>query len=402
MGSFMSGTPPVEVLRGRLRGFLSFLRSKLLASGADTSRLSGLRQLSDIRLRRFCVGRPRVTGLDVCALLADERTGRLDPLADQAGLVRLGHLDATLEPLGEDMAYVVEACLLLQVVGPQAMAAHLKEFVARDGPLQGPAPAVTAPAASGPAPLPAPVAKALGTVKELWSPPANVLRILDLTQAAPPAAEKVAAEIEKDPVLASLFLRLANTGAPAEGRSASIRRAAIALGFPSIRRTALSAALVLRLDGPLNADFNLHAFWAHAFRVAHAAAQVARATKLGNPDDHFTAGLFHEVGTLALVRFARPDAADPLAVGACILERWRFAPAIAAAARHHRVTPEELEELQIPREAAAVAAMCRLANESLAATAWAPVLRLPVDQIEAARRESARQAERSTLEVFAP
>jgi HD-like signal output (HDOD) protein len=274
-----------------------------------------------------------------------------------------------------------------------------------------------APAPAGPAPLPAPVEKVLGSVKSLWAPPANVLRILDLTRAAQPAPEAVAAEIEKDPPLAERFLRIGNATAPAEGRSTSIRRAAIALGFSAIRRTALAAALTLRLGKPRpEIDFDLRGFWTHALRTAHAAANAARATRLGSPEDHFVAGLFHEAGALAFYQhhkdpFTRvladvragakaEDAerkhlgTDRSAVGACLLERWRFSPGIAAAARHYRITPPELEDLQLPREAVAVAAMCR------GGSGWAGVLRLADEQVEASRRESARHAERSLLEIF--
>jgi HD-like signal output (HDOD) protein len=241
-------------------------------------------------------------------------------------------------------------------------------------------------------------------VKDLWAPPAPVVRILELTLAASPSADAVASEIERDPAFSPVWLRLANAAAPPEGRSTSIRRAAIALGFPAIRRTALAAALLLRLSrAPSEGGFDLRAFWIHGLRVAHAAAAVARATRLGNPEDHFVAGLLHEAGRIALARFSKPEAAagaDPLETGGAILERWRFSPGIVAAAARHRVTPEELEEVQLPREAVAVAAMCRLADEAAAAAAWAPVLRLPVEQVEAARRDSSRLAERSHLELF--
>jgi HD-like signal output (HDOD) protein len=410
------------VLRERLRGFLAFLRSRLLAEDVDTGRLSGLRQLADVRLRQFCIGKARVTGLDVAEFLADPRTGRFDSIADQGGLLKPGHLHESLEPLGEEMGYVVESCLLLQVVGPEWMLASIKDFVPKAEPLQEPAPAETA-AASGPAPLPPPVERVLGSVKSLWAPPPNVVRILDLTSAPNAAPEPVAAEIEKDPPLAERFLRLANAAAPADSRSTSVRRAVIALGFPSIRRSALAAALVLRLGKARpEIEFDLSAFWTHALRVAHAAAGVARATRLGSPEDHFLAGLLHECGRLAFYQHhkdpfvkilgavregAKVEEAerkhlgtDHLAVGPCILERWRFAPGIAAAARHARITPAALEEMQLPREAVASAAMCQLANEASAASAWAPVLRLPAEQVEATRRESARLAERSALEVF--
>src|SRR5436190_554708 len=45
----MSGTPPGEILRSRLKAFLIFSKSKLLSDGADLDRLPQLRRLSDVR-----------------------------------------------------------------------------------------------------------------------------------------------------------------------------------------------------------------------------------------------------------------------------------------------------------------------------------------------------------------
>ena len=166
----MSPAPAIEVLRERLKAFLVFLKSKLLASGADLDRLAQLRRLSDVRIRQFSVGKPQVTPVDLCALLADGKSGRFDSMAEESGLLRSGHLALPLPSLGEEMGYATEACLTLQIVGAEKMQALLKEFVGRSGPApEAPAPAGRAgPGAKAAAkPLPPAVQKHLGTVREL-------------------------------------------------------------------------------------------------------------------------------------------------------------------------------------------------------------------------------------------
>ena len=129
----MSGTSPIEVLRERLKAFLVFLKSKLLSSGADLDRLAQLRRLSDVRVRQFSLGKAALTTSDLCGLLSDPKAGRLDPMAEEAGLLRAGHLALPLASLGEEMGYTIEASLTLQIIGPEKMRDLIREFVARSG-----------------------------------------------------------------------------------------------------------------------------------------------------------------------------------------------------------------------------------------------------------------------------
>ena len=406
-----------EVLRERVRAFLTFLRPKLLASGADLDRLSQLRRLSDVRVRQFAVGRPRVTGQDLCGLLADPKTGRFDALADGAGLVRAAHLAVALEPLGEDMGLVTEACLTLQLLGAAAMGAHLKDFVAAKGVVAAPAPSATAPRPSA-APLPPEVARLLGGVKELWSLPANAVRILQLLEVPDARADLVGAEIEKDPSLAAPCLRTVNAMSHGAGAPVtSLKRAVVSLGFPLIHRVVVISALTARLGRAHGeAPFDLGAFWRHALRTAHFASLASRTAKLGHPDEHFAAGLLHDVGKLVIYQHLRGpmkeilaaasggeawEAAekrvlgvDHAAIGACVCERWRLPKPVVAAVRHHRDPADVLEEIQLPREALVVAAACRLVREDTPEPArWTSFLRVPAEKVAELRAEALRRAE---------
>jgi HD-like signal output (HDOD) protein len=395
----MAAATPEEVLHDRLKAFLVFLKPRLLQETVDLGRLDQLRRLSDVRVRKFAVTRPRITGLDLCGLLADPRTGKFDDLADEAGVLRKGHLAAVLPTLGEDMAYLIEACLTLQVVGPAAMLGHAKAFVEKHGPAAGTPGSAPAAPKSAAAQLPAGVAKLLAPLKDLWSLPPATLKALSLLAAPDSPPEAVCAEIEHDPAFSTRVLRFANASTPT--KSSSLKRAVVALGYPLLRRTVMTASLAAKLGPPhAEAGFDERAFWLRSLTAAHAASQVATATRLGSPDEHFSAGMLHHVGRLAAAKAGglAPEA-PAAAVGAAILERWRFPASIVLSARHHADTAEQLEELQLPREAVVVAALCGLIGKTGEPRAWAGFLRVATDSLPAILDQVRKSAEAGTVEV---
>src|SRR5262245_60488404 len=199
-----------DLLHERLKAFLLFLKPIVLSTGLDQDRLANLRRLSDVRIRKYALDKPEITGIDLCGLLADPRVGRFDELADQTGVLKKGHLAAVLPMLAEDMGYLIEACLTLQVAGMAARTQHAKAFVAKHGAVA--APAGSAPAAAtkaAAAPLPPAVAKALAPLKDLWSLPPSTVKALSLLAAADSPAEAVCAELERDPALSAQILKFA-------------------------------------------------------------------------------------------------------------------------------------------------------------------------------------------------
>lgn len=404
--------PDLEALRDRLRAFLGYLRPKLLHAGADTDRMSQLRRLGDVRIRQFAIGKPSVTACDLCELLSDPKSGRFDALAEATGLLQAPHLTAALAPLGEEMGYVVEGCLTLQVIGAAAMRAYLAGFVKERGPLATVAPlsSHTLPSFKPPPPLPPDVQKLLGGVRDLWVAPANLRKIVDLLSIPGTAVDQVGAEIERDPPLAAQVLRLVNAlGHAANNRSSSVKRALVGVGYPAARRLVPLAALVARAAPPPELAFDLKTFWTHSLTVAYGALLVARASKVGNADDHFAAGLGHDLGKMVLARFAtagfkqvleRKGSEEELlgvthaAVGASVAERWGMPPGLALAMRHHLTPLSELEDLELPREALVVAGLCR-GDDS-----WAPMLRVPPPQLKGLRAEAGRLAAAAAREVF--
>jgi putative nucleotidyltransferase with HDIG domain len=381
----MAQPTAAEALRDRLRSFLLFLKSKLLGTEIDLDRMAQLRRLSDVRIRQFAVGRARVTARDLCEILSDPRSGRFDTLAADAGLLEEGHLTAALTALSEEMGYLVEACLTLQVVGPARMGSVVRSFVAEKGKAAPPPQTTTQKIrVVSEKPLPEAVGRLLGKEQDLWSPSGAVRKAAELLSAADPSVDAACVEIERDPALAAGVLRIVNCASIGQGvRIGSLKRAAVGLGLPALRSAVRMAALVGRLGRPHpEAPLDLKAFWSHSLRVAHAAATVARSSRIGNPDDHFAAGFMHDIGKLVEYQYLReplrrileavrggtryPAAeratlgVDHAVIGACLLERWRFPTAVVEAVRHHLDTPEQLEELELPREAHVVASLCHI------------------------------------------
>jgi len=385
----MPDPTPEEVLHERLKAFLLFLKPRLLVADIDQDKLAQLRRLSDVRIRKFAVDKPQITGLDLCALLADPRVGRFDDVADQSGALKKGHLAVVLPTLAEDMGYLIEACLTLQVLGLAAMQAHAKAFVEKHGALAAPAGSAAPAAKAAAAPLPPAVAKALAPIRELWSLAPSTLKALQLLAAADSRADQVCAEIEKDPDLAVQFLKFVN--ASPSGPCSSVKKAVVSLGYPLTRRFVMTAALALKLGPPYAAaSFDPKGFWRQSLQLAHMAAQISKTTGLGHPDEHFSAGLLHGIGRIALAK-AGTDGPDDV-VGAEILARWRFPAAVVEAARHHRDTQDQIEEIQLPREAIVAWGLHHFLTKGQDVQPWAGFLRVDPDFLPRCFNEASRPA----------
>ena len=167
----------------------------------------------------------------------------------------------------------------------------------------------------------------------------RLLWMLDDTQAS---AADLGRLIDSDPELSTQVVRLANTpfyGLP--GRVTSAWRAVTVLGLSTLRAIATAAAFDLFAEHgrPLPADF-----WPHSTTTAAAASALAR--RVGAlPNDAFSLGLLHDLGT-ALVSRRAPRQYDELRerseleathphVGAAALSIMRFpADMVEAIAEH--------------------------------------------------------------------
>ncbi|MFL5264079.1 MAG: diguanylate cyclase [Anaeromyxobacteraceae bacterium] len=123
----------------------------------------------------------------------------------------------------------------------------------------------------------------------------------------------VVAAIARDPALTARVLKVANTVAPAAGPTATVQRAAGALGPNALLATALSFSLV-RARRRGDAGLDHVAAWRRAQEVACAARALAQAAG-ADADAAWTAGLLQDVGVLALYEVLRREYAALVAAG---------------------------------------------------------------------------------------
>lgn len=198
----------------------------------------------------------------------------------------------------------------------------------------------------------------------LPSPP-NVLTELQDTAARPTSSvDDLAAVVARDPSLAALILRQVNSafyGCPQ--RVETIPRAVAVLGMRQLTMLA-TGACVTRLFGEMPEDtIDLVDFWRHSVGVGLAARALALRLGLSEPERHFTAGLLHDIGRLALC-VAAPDRArrvrelcaegmgiceaeaacglDHAVFGGMLLRKWNLPfPLALAVLRHHAPSRED-------------------------------------------------------------
>jgi HD-like signal output (HDOD) protein/CheY-like chemotaxis protein len=168
--------------------------------------------------------------------------------------------------------------------------------------------------------------------------------------------------VERDPALSAGVFRVANsTYYSQHKRVSNLQQACVRLGNKTILGVAIEVALrrALKLDRePFRTV--LAKMWNNVLTTARLASQLARATRPGEADDLYAAGLLHNVGEL-LMTFLLSRAVDDQLSAEAILEglagavqehhEWfgaRFArswnlPALATtlASRHHEGPPDE-------------------------------------------------------------
>ncbi|MFK3775282.1 HDOD domain-containing protein [Pseudomonas sp. NPDC089406] len=165
--------------------------------------------------------------------------------------------------------------------------------------------------------------------------------------------EKVARNIERDPVIAAKVLRLANSARFKGAReSASIEDAAMRLGINVLRTLVLASAVTGAFKSA--PGFNLKVFWGRSFQVASISRLLARQAGL-DAEVAFTCGVMHDIGEL-LIQTGAPEYAARIKgasgttsraasetqqlgfgypeVGAELAKRWNLPKTILSAIRY--------------------------------------------------------------------
>ncbi|HEY4243323.1 MAG TPA: HDOD domain-containing protein [Kofleriaceae bacterium] len=175
-------------------------------------------------------------------------------------------------------------------------------------------------------------AKIVSALDALPTLPVIALQIGEVVHSKTASVQRVADLLRADPATSAKLLRLVNSpyfGIP--GGVADIARAIPFVGFNTLYELVLSISVIETLGA--------RALWSHSLTVATAARELATELKAGDPGTCFTAGLLHDMGSIALAKLdpAAREAALPIhdRIGSELAKRWRFPAQLAAAIEHH-------------------------------------------------------------------
>src|SRR6478752_5272033 len=138
-------------------------------------------------------------------------------------------------------------------------------------------------------------------VTQLPVPPGAAMRLLWQLDDPRTSASDLGRLIESDAALATQVIRLSNTDFyGVSGEVSNAWRAVTVLGLATVRAIATTAAFDLFAEQGRSVPDE---FWEHSVTTAAAAAALARRVGI-QPNDAFSAGLLHDVGTALVFRRA--------------------------------------------------------------------------------------------------
>jgi putative nucleotidyltransferase with HDIG domain len=138
-------------------------------------------------------------------------------------------------------------------------------------------------------------------VTQLPVQPGAAMRLLWMLEDPRTSAADLGRLIESDPALSTQVIRLANTAFYGlSGKVSSAWRAVTVLGLATVRAIATSAAVDLFSEKGRSVPDD---FWPHSVTTAAAAAAIARRVGI-QPNDAFSSGLLHDLGTALVFRRA--------------------------------------------------------------------------------------------------
>jgi len=149
-----------------------------------------------------------------------------------------------------------------------------------------------------------PIEKRFLENSELPHIPAVISRIITMSSEETFTAEKMAKEIQKEPVLVARILKIANSPHYSLQRSVgTLSRAISVLGTLVIQNIALSAGIFNALyEAESGAAFDFESFWKRTFFSAISCRLIAEKKGYAVPEEGFIVGLLHDVGRLAIAK----------------------------------------------------------------------------------------------------
>ncbi len=141
----------------------------------------------------------------------------------------------------------------------------------------------------------------ISEVTQLPVQPGAAMRLLWMLEDPRTSAADLGRLIESDPALSTQVIRLSNTAFYGlSGKVSSAWRAVTVLGLATVRAIATTAAFDLFSEKGRSVPDE---FWEHSVTTAAAASAIARRVGV-QPNDAFSAGLLHELGTALVFRRA--------------------------------------------------------------------------------------------------
>lgn len=189
--------------------------------------------------------------------------------------------------------------------------------------------------------------------------PKSVQRILELTRDVNSSPKDLVQVIDKDPVITVKVLKVVNSpfyGLPKQVTSVS--HAVVFMGFNTVKNLALSIAAIGMLPKENAAGFDAQQYLLHSLATASIAKLLgAKVVADADPADCFIAGLLHDFGKVLLAQHMPTEyssavqrsqstgeslhvllsdsiGAHHAEVGAMLVEKWRFSPALVETIRH--------------------------------------------------------------------
>jgi HD-like signal output (HDOD) protein len=149
------------------------------------------------------------------------------------------------------------------------------------------------------------VARALRRAKNLPSPPAVVVRVLELTSDENSRIEDLAQAIGQDPTLASRLMRLANSALyGVQFKITEIEQAAMLMGMRNLKQLCIGLSLTGGMSDPDEPveGYAMSVYWQHCLVSSVAAREIARRVGSGLTSEAFLCGLLARIGQLLMAR----------------------------------------------------------------------------------------------------
>lgn len=199
----------------------------------------------------------------------------------------------------------------------------------------------------------------LDDVKSFPSMPAAAMKLLTLLKDENTSNSQIEQILRYEPGLTANILKMTNSaffGLPA--KVGSIRQAILLIGWKKLVQIVLASCVSAIIDKPVQGyDLSAGDLWRHSVAVSVASEILVKELKLSVSEEVFTAALLHDVGKMVLGRYVKEDIAvidgeemqdvpfeqversmfgiDHAEIGANILRRWSFPPAMISAVRWH-------------------------------------------------------------------